>query len=106
MGMELGHVRTALPAEKLYLSKNFRVVVFRREGTIAVLLIMCCYQDIFGDFDKMFVVATLLASKTPGRLTGRNMDLFHSKQSVRLKLTGSLTARAVSRIHSVKEKTG
>ncbi|WP_310600191.1 hypothetical protein [Desulfobulbus sp.] len=75
--MESAQVRPAFPAQKFHFAENLGGIVIRSERPVAVLLVMGCHQDIFGNFNEMLAIAALVADNTSGGLTGGNVDFFH-----------------------------
>ena len=85
MGMETSHVLAAFAADKFHFAKYFGCILFRRKRSVAVLQIMGRYQNVLGNFNKIFIIAALLTDNAPGRFTGWNVDFFHKIVSSRLR---------------------
>jgi len=80
MGVEAGQVGPALSTEKLDFAKNFRGIFFGGKSPIAVLLIVGRHLDIFGYLYKMLGIAALLTGDASCRLSGGDVDFFHTVQ--------------------------
>ena len=77
MAMELGHVSTALTADKPDLAKHFGGILFGGERPVAILQVLGRDLHIFGYFDKPGAVAALLAGNAANRFTGGDLHFFH-----------------------------
>jgi hypothetical protein len=77
MGMETGQILAAFAADKFYFAEYLGGVLFRRKRAVAVLQIMGRHQNVLGNFNKIFIIAALLADNTPSRFSGGNVDFFH-----------------------------